>query len=320
MDEGFKSEIENVLSFILASNGHHHSARNKKMFDVPLSFFNAAEPFTDRLLENLPEEQKLQLVHASPYDVKPDEEIAKLVPHVERTLDVTWLGMVTEDEEKEYHCSISRARVVAASKLRGVVKGAAPINIELTSAFIRRDLTYQTSRSYLGRAGPGFRLFEYTDARIASLDRDVAQELDRNARMSVGIAITRHYHWGVQIGFRGAPSIHLMTDPTGALEMLKMRDKPPKGRREAILHWVAEHWRHRRRDDADRVRVRAHMRGKTHFEWDGLQCTVVPSPADVASYESGGEHVVAPWERDGKKAERVSRALERTARKEQVDG
>jgi hypothetical protein len=65
--------------------------------------------------------------------------------------------------------------------------------------------------------------------------------------------------------------------------MFRLRDVPPgKQRRAALLHWVRAHWRQRRQTvEADKVWIRAHLRGAWSYTWNGLQCQIEPSELDV---------------------------------------
>lgn len=114
----------------------------------------------------------------------------------------------------------------------------------------------------MGRAGDRYRCFEYTDRNIGKIEAPAQRQIERIATTAVGVGIARHYYWSVRLGFIGVPSVNFLTDPTGALELLKLRDKG-SGKREAALHWVREHWRRRRSDPEAFTRVRAHMRGQT---------------------------------------------------------
>lgn len=282
----FKSAVENILSYLLASEPAVMRSR-PAVFQVPIGYFSAVEPMVDSLIETLPDHEAMFC--SNPFSMEP-----KLSELVMKDLDVGLI--VNANGVKDCRFAVERVRVVPPTALRGKVKGSAAINVEHTSAFIYKDLTYEATRSYLGKAGNGFRHFEYNDARIERLSNEANRQEETACRMAVSVALARRFMWHVQLGYIGVPSINLMTDSTGVGEILKARDvSVRKGKREAILHWVASHWRRYRRDPDRLTRVKDHLRGKTSFEWDGLHCTVIPSIEDVLSCKSGGGPVTPFW-------------------------
>lgn len=48
-----------------------------------------------------------------------------------------------------------------------------------------------------------------------------------------------------------------------------------------MIHWVSEHWRKKREDAKEEVRVREHLRGGTAFGWNGLECHIFPSEDEI---------------------------------------
>jgi len=292
MSESFKSEIENVLSFILAMEDKPATSKENVVFDIPRGFFSGMEPFYDNIIESMSARQKLVTLYAS----NPFITDLTMATELSKNLDVSILQNVTEGPQ--YRFGMSRFRTVSPASLRGKTKGSSHLNIEVTTALVRRDLSYDTARSYMAKAGTGFRLLEYTDPCIGSLPKEEAACLDGQVRIAIGVAMARHYAWRIKLGYLGSPGLSLSTDPEGVLAILAARETGAKGNtRASLLHWVTEHWRKKRSEPGAFSRVRAHLRGKTSFVWDGIHCEIVPSPADVASYERGGGQVFAPWER-----------------------
>lgn len=105
---------------------------------------------------------------------------------------------------------------------------------------------------------------------------------DINCEMNIAFtaSLTRRYEWSVCLGFEG-PSVRFLTDPVGVREAFALRDVPPgKTRRAALRHWVSEHTRKKRHDDAALIEVRKHLRGATSFTWNGMRCRIEPSLLD----------------------------------------
>jgi len=101
--------------------------------------------------------------------------------------------------------------------------------------------------------------------------------------MLLSIAFTDYFDWRVILGYEHGPTLSFVTDPVGVRAVFRLRDLPEgKSRREALRHWVRQHWRKRDRDDAETsIEVSEHLRGATRFTWHGLTCRIRVSPADT---------------------------------------
>lgn len=299
--DSFKTAIEHALSFVIAADDAPTWTTGSERVaavagDVDLGYFSVLEPLQHRLLMSMPPSSTDRSIPANPFLSYPSDAAREA-----KSFDISWITDTINDDGSPSlrdRFSLSRVRSVPASRLRGRVNGSSDVNVEFTSALVKRDLSFSTTRTYLVKAGTRFQALEYTDARVSRLTQSAQKSLEAATTMALGIAVARHYSWAVTLGFPGSPSINLMTDPTGALELLALRDVSKGSRRDALVHWVSEHWRRRCKDPSSFSRVKAHLRGKTFIEWDGLHCEVVPSLADVASCSQGGGPVTAPWERD----------------------
>lgn len=77
------------------------------------------------------------------------------------------------------------------------------------------------------------------------------------------------------------PGLALITDPIGVRSLLKLRDIPQgKKRREALLHWVSEHWRQQRKDEESESYVRKHLRGAEKCTYKAYSIDVQASKED----------------------------------------
>lgn len=108
-------------------------------------------------------------------------------------------------------------------------------------------------------------------------DRDGELQYDS---LAFGLAVMHAYAsrlaWGVTIRFNpSTPSVCLMTDSIGVREFFRFRELPEgKSRRDALAHWVCQHWRQDRQDPDAETYVREHLRGRTAFAWHRLQCSI----------------------------------------------
>ena len=94
-------------------------------------------------------------------------------------------------------------------------------------------------------------------------------------------------YWQVLTKFdEVCPSLTLLTDPTGVKEFWKLRDVPVgKKRRDALLHWVNDHWRKKRNDPDVEVYVRKHLRGSKSLTYKSFSAKIVPSEKDQLDVE-----------------------------------
>lgn len=90
-----------------------------------------------------------------------------------------------------------------------------------------------------------------------------------------GMAVTLERGWSVGLRYPGHVGLRLPADPTAVRHMFAHRDVPAgRTRRQALLHWVATHWRADRHNPEDEVYVRRHLRGGRGFDWFGMDCEV----------------------------------------------
>lgn len=100
------------------------------------------------------------------------------------------------------------------------------------------------------------------------------------------LALRRRYDWEVEFALgKERTGLVITTDAEGAREMLANREKAPRKRRAALIHWVREHWRKGRTTAptqmADPVLIKSHMRGKIECDYGGMYCRIYPSRYDL---------------------------------------
>jgi hypothetical protein len=126
----------------------------------------------------------------------------------------------------------------------------------------------------------------YVDEGIPSTFRDLALRVLNTAVCHMHLIDTR---WSVLIRpGPDTPSVGLFTDATGVKELLKFRGLDPgKSRRDALLHWVSQHWRQDRHDPDVEVYVREHLRGSTRCPWHGMEARIVIPAEERERLEAG---------------------------------
>jgi hypothetical protein len=135
-------------------------------------------------------------------------------------------------------------------------------------------------------------LFEFYKERMLCLHSDSnemysSRKLDFLTPFMCGLAQSMDNHWQVKTKFDDiCPSLTLLTDPTGVKEFWKLRDIPAgRKRRDALLHWVDQHWRQTRNDPDVEVFVRKHMRGSEDISQGQFRAKIVASKRDKLDVE-----------------------------------
>lgn len=108
--------------------------------------------------------------------------------------------------------------------------------------------------------------------------------------ISTGLALSLRYQWTVWLGHKDGPRVRLLSDPTGAREVFRLRDIPQgRERRAALRNWVTDHWRKSRKAEDDAAWVARHLRGAMDFDWNGLRCRIQPPDFDVEKIHKAAE-------------------------------
>lgn len=105
------------------------------------------------------------------------------------------------------------------------------------------------------------------------------------APFACGVEQSKRGYWQVLTKFDTVcPRLTLLTDATGVKDFWKLRDIPEgRKRRDALLHWVSDHWRKDRTDPDVEVYVRRHMRGSEDIKQGQFEAKVTPSEVDKFS-------------------------------------
>lgn len=141
---------------------------------------------------------------------------------------------------------------------------------------------------------PGYFFTEYQNGEWVDITKNKNSGIDKNDSQysnlvegALAFQFNARFDWSVEIGWGYKSSLEIPTDPTGVIEMLKLREIPEGSkRRDAIVHIVSGHYRKRRNDPDSLSWVRGHFRGKTEIEHNGMKITVRPSARDMEAIAS----------------------------------
>lgn len=264
MNQSLDQIVETIITFMECS---HYRSINGKLARLKPRWFDGAEPMLEGAME---------LTHGS-YENDYIFFADALPRDLPGPLDVAFVGR-NEDDPDGF--GVSRYRQPSLQETRGRLRRQMPFVVDVGMAVIDGDGTGITARSFLG-SGDGRNFTNITSGQRDSGFKD--EDMSRRIQLAMAVAFTRQFFWSVKIGYAGGPMLRLPTDPVGAREVFRLRDIPEgRQRRTAIRHWVSEHWRKRRHDPAEEVKVREHLRAATTFTWSGLRCEIRPSDDDLA--------------------------------------
>jgi hypothetical protein len=102
-----------------------------------------------------------------------------------------------------------------------------------------------------------------------------------SAVTTAAILHSKRTKWSSVMSVQGQ-GVGLITDATCLREMFRLRDKPEgKTRRDALVHIVKGHWRKYSKATECRRYVESYLRGKTEFDWFGLDVKVHTNGIDL---------------------------------------
>lgn len=160
---------------------------------------------------------------------------------------------------------------------------------ERKAVFVLPDGGTWKSEIYFGHRKDSFSLFDPSeyhceDGAKYSLE-PTKRQLGYFLRAVYGMEHMKPSRWVAYIGIsEDSPRVGVWTDPTGVKELWKLRDVGEgKSRRDALLHWVNDHWRQNRKDQDVENYVRSHLRGSRRFRQGSLNVEIHESTKDAES-------------------------------------
>jgi len=212
--------------------------------------------------------------------------------------DAVWpvdIGTVVwKDHSEGYY--VGRVATVAPSELRGKVKIVPTKAVTISGGYLIKGKKWWAETSICGLVGKNWTCIENALIRQSQSGvkgntnqifrgRADPQELNDSISMTLAIAMTERYSWHVAFGKTDGPRLLLPTSPTGCLALFRDREKSESGRRDALKHWVTNHYRDSSHSKADIIYVCDHLRGATTFVWRGLKCEILVSQYDLEKNE-----------------------------------
>lgn len=191
--------------------------------------------------------------------------------------------------------ALYRSYTVAADDARQFWQQMPNGNPRFYECFARQ---YQTQILADGSVAEDFMFAAYRHAKVTFYDPDEIriggldlmrtkrwnEESQEQSRLALGVAFMEPCFWTAHVRLSShSPRVSLITDPTGVKELWKFRDIPEgHKRRDALLHWVSEHWRRHRVDPDLEGYVRAQLRGQRRLRCSGLDVEIQESKEDRA--------------------------------------
>lgn len=153
-----------------------------------------------------------------------------------------------------------------------------------TTSTLHSSGRLNTHECYIGHRGRKATIFD--PAAVATENGvDTCKgnhHIEEHVKMSISIGFIMPSFWMAHVAITdNAPRVTVPTDPTGVKELWKFRDIPEGARRrDALLHWVSEHWRKDRFDPDVELFVRSSLRGARSLTCSGLSIAIEESTDD----------------------------------------
>jgi hypothetical protein len=210
--------------------------------------------------------------------------------------NTTWPIDIAAVVRKDGYFLLDRVCTTNPSELRGKIKVVPTKIVTCSAARLFDDGTWDAEEGYYGLLGGKWRSISTSvvsrQTQNGILVREKLSTKEINAvdntsiSLSFSMALTERYSWHVAFGYGGEsePRIILPTSPSGALDLFKTREiAAGRTRREALRHWVSNHYRSMVNDGI--AYVRDHLRGGTRFRWSDMECELMVSQFDLEKNE-----------------------------------
>lgn len=240
----------------------------------PLKYFSPAFAF---VLDDNDISGKLRNEDLDSYGVFIDTQLSDLE---DPNIDISILQRASKEEQLQgTKYQIVRSRLLQPIQTRQYHFSGRP-TLHQTTAFVKENGSFVTGKRFLVKTGRQWRVAVNTDRPNDRYGEDVTIHV----QAICGIVFSQYFEWTVILGYPGYPHVTFNCTPRGAREVFKLRDVPEgKQRRSAIHHWVGEH-RRRKTESDEYINILDYLRGQTEFKWNGLNCTIKPSPSDLKKY------------------------------------
>lgn len=178
---------------------------------------------------------------------------------------------------------VSFSRYMLKEYIWASPRNSIPVSLIAYHSFIGGRWGVADIRPKWVKIGRGFADDHYAPVKQCSIKDGLRDHEIYPVDIACGYAFNMRYHWGVELRVsQDAPSILLPTDPSGVRSIFSHRERNPlTNRRDALLHWVRDHFRKSRKEASDAIWVKKHLRGKWSFDWNGMQAIIHPSNFDV---------------------------------------
>lgn len=269
MRQDIEAKIENILAY-LECHGEIDTIHKSKTDIVPISHFNAAEPFLEEFIDDK------YFTSQNDRGYFPDVQVSDLDVPMDVCIIRTAMEDISDGNDKGVY-QVSRLRYIHPKEIRGKVKMYHPLAHEITYGFFHMSGKVVTAKDYIAPIGKTWkRLAPTWDAGRELMKSD--PQIHSFATMACGIEFTNRYQWFLEIGYKNTKSIKVPCSVDALQEIFRLRDiVDGKNRRDALRNWVCEHMR---RTETKETKVRAHLRGSMEFTAGEWSFKIIPSRYD----------------------------------------
>jgi hypothetical protein len=216
-----------------------------------------------------------------------EDELTEVVWPIDYGLALVRGGDMEEypEEGPNPYIELMRISTVNPKDVRGQVLRVYPKMVRIDRATVGFTGMWSATFDYVGLVGKKWVILDDTQ-QYNTPRKGYKEWLQIALPRMMSTAFSARYEWHVAFGggIPNGPRLLLPTNPSDCLRLFNNRNLAPgKTRREALRHWVEQHWR----DDVTTglAFIHHHLRGNTLFSWCGFDCELFVSAYDLEQNE-----------------------------------
>lgn len=268
--EALAAEVE---QFLLLMNTNK-IVRQRRVIgrNLPLSYFDRAEPYLHTDVTHADVKQDLVFSDAQPWDLADHLDVAIANGHARGAL-------INNESMLVRRYRLVRRPILPLRRVTRYIVEVGYLGVDATTGRAYPSVNYYG----VNRPGdPWVELMPVGAERRSHSDVDTCKRL---IGVACGLQLARDYAWRVHLKYADtAIGVMIPTTPAGVRALFRLRDyEPGESRRGALTHWVQGHSRRANKDtsDKDLIWVRDHLRGKYSFTWQDMRGVIYPSGYDL---------------------------------------
>lgn len=266
-----EEQIDRIMAYMMLSDFRQcNQARGLKK--LPLTHFSGATPILENTGIGLEDERIVSISNTNLHDVR------------DINVDFSILQEANKSDDNAMWNIIKYTLMSSKDKRGWPLSHLQTLRADVT--FVQDNATYSTARTHFIKQNGVWQMYFPRQAPMSCLGGKEIDGTSWDDRIgtALGLLYCNEFYWTAEIGYQYKPSVKFQCTPEGSKELFRLRDIPEgKQRRTAIKHWVGGHHRTAKGGNKN-IQIEKYLRGETDFTWNGLRCTIRPSPSDLREY------------------------------------